>query len=175
MKWIKLGSLAALVVTVLVWYQLLTGPTMDYTQPNIRAYRAAMPLPPEGSVPIADARPSLPTTAQATTMKVLSQTLAATPETIARGKVYYGYYCLACHGATGDGRGPVGESFVPAPGDLRSPRIRAMSDGQLLRAMLTGDGHRPILAATGKEAVLEYTVLPEHREYLVLYVRSLVK
>ncbi|MFB3890613.1 MAG: cytochrome c [Phycisphaerae bacterium] len=172
MRWVKLIGVVGLAVTVYIWYELLTGPTMRYTQPNIRPYHAAMPLPPEGAVPVEDVWPALPTTAQATTMKV---SIPATPANIARGKVYYGYYCAFCHGPSGDGRVPVGESFVPAPADLRSPKVRSMSDGQLLRAMLTGDGHRPILVHTGKEAVLEYTVLPEHRDYLVLYVRSLGK
>jgi hypothetical protein len=34
----------------------------------------------------------------------------------------------------------------------------------LLRMMLTGAGHEPVLG---------YTVLPEHRWYLVLFLRSL--
>ena len=85
---------------------------------------------------------------------------------IARGRVYYTYYCIQCHGGRGDGTGPVGESLFPPPADLRSPRAQARSDDQLLRAMLTGPSHEP---------VLEYTVLPEHRWWLVLYVRALAE
>ena len=41
--------------------------------------------------------------------------------------------------------------------------MQALSDGQLFQAMLTGPGHQP---------VLERVVPPEHRPYLVLYVRQ---
>jgi hypothetical protein len=41
--------------------------------------------------------------------------------------------------------------------------VQSLSDGQLFRAMLTGEGHRPVLQR----------VVPEgSRPYLVLYVRQ---
>jgi len=143
-----------------VSYILLVGPRM-YVQPHIRAYQAAMPLPPAGSVPLAVEIPPLPSAAEA---QAMANPLPATEANVARGKVYYEYYCVFCHGDRGDGTGPVGESYVPAPADLRPPKVRAFSDGQLLRAMILGTGHAP---------VLEYTVLPEHRWYLVLYTSQL--
>ena len=110
-------------------------------------------------------RPGAPTTQEAATVRnPLFVDRAPTAADYARGKVYYDSYCVFCHNANGDGQGPVGQSFVPFPADLRTARVRAYSDGQLLRAMLTGPGHEPVLA---------YTVHPEHRWYLVLYVRSL--
>ena len=96
-----------------------------------------------------------------------------TEANIARGKVYYQYYCIFCHAANGDGNATVGQSLVPVPGDLRSPKVQAYSDGELLRAMLTGPGHKPFAPYAGSTPVLEYTVLPEHRWYMVLFVRSL--
>ena len=90
--------------------------------------------------------------------------MADTAADRARGKVYYDYYCVFCHGDKGDGNGPVGESYVPVPADLRAAKIQAYADGELLRAMLVGTGHEPVLGRV---------VHPEHRWYLVLYVRSM--
>jgi hypothetical protein len=83
--------------------------------------------------------------------------------------------CLACHGETGDGTGPVGDAFMTRPADLRSDRVHAMSDGQLLRAMLTGPGHAPAVETVPPPVprVLEHIVLPQHRWAIVLYVRGL--
>jgi cytochrome c553 len=143
-----------------VAYILLVGPRM-YVQPHIRAYQATMPPTPAGATAVTAPTSPLPSAEEART---LANPLTATAANIARGKVYYQYYCVFCHGDRGDGTGPVGESYVPAPADLRSARVRAYSDGQLLRAMILGTGHAP---------VLEYTVPPEHRWYLVVYARRL--
>ena len=42
-----------------------------------------------------------------------------------RGRVYYNYYCVFCHGDNGQGDGPVGYSYMPAPTDLHAPKIVA--------------------------------------------------
>jgi len=156
------AALFALIAAALLagGYLMFTGPEMK-DQPHIRAYQAAMPPTPEGSVPLRNPAATMPTTRQA---QELLRALPASAENLARGKVYYGYYCAFCHGDAGDGRGPVGESYVPQPADLRGAKVRELSDGQLFRAMLLGDGHEPVLAR----------VVPElHRPYLVLYVRQL--
>ena len=140
-------------------YLLFTGPRMK-EQPHIRAYQTRVPELPKGVVPVTSA-PGLPSAEEAMT---LTNPLAATPENLARGKTYFGYYCAFCHGASGQGDGPVGQSYVPAPTNLASARVQSCSDGQHLRAMLTGIGHAP---------VLERVVPPEHRWYMVLYVRTL--
>jgi mono/diheme cytochrome c family protein len=119
-----------------------------------------MPPPPAGAVPITDAFPPLPPPREARSLT----TRPATPRDLAAGQVYYQFYCAFCHGIAGDGQGPVGLSFVPFPADLRTQKVRGMSDGEILRAMLTGAGHEP---------VLEHTVLPQHRWPLVHYVRGL--
>jgi len=159
-----LGGLVGLAAGV----ALMTGPYM-LDQPSVRAYEARMPMPPEGTVPV-QPLPTLPPAEQARSLK---NPIPATEANIARGKVYYQYYCVFCHAANGDGNAAVGQSFVPVPTDLRSPKVQAYSDGELLRAMLTGPGHKPAAPYAGPTPVLEYTVLPEHRWYLVLFVRSL--
>lgn len=138
----------------------LTSPRM-YVQPNIRAFQRPVAPMPAGVVPVTDWPPPLPSETESRT---LANPVPATSANIDRGATYYKYYCVFCHGEKGDGNGPVGESYVPKPSDLRSPKIMAYSDGEMLRAMLLGIGHEP---------VLEYVVHPEHRWYLVLYTRQL--
>ena len=150
--------LPVLAVLLAAGYLLFTGPHMEHQQ-KIGPYQAAMPPAPRGSVPLKNPVATMPTTRQA---QELVRLLPRTPKDLAAGGVYYGYYCTFCHGAAGDGRGPVGESYIPPPADLRSARVQALSDGQLFQAMLTGPGHQP---------VLERVVPPEHRPYLVLHVR----
>ena len=152
---------AIIIFISVVLYLMFSGPRMK-VQAHIRAYEMPMPLPPALIVPVGGA-PSLPTPAEAA---ALTNPLPETAADRARGKVYYEYYCIFCHGETGRGDGPVGLSYVPAPTDLQSPAVQSASDGELLRKMLLGTGHEP---------VLERIVPPQHRWYLVLYVRSLAK
>jgi mono/diheme cytochrome c family protein len=152
-------AVAGLIVGSLAAYVYLTSPRM-YVQPHIRAYQTNAPLLPEGVVPV-NAWPKLPSEEEART---LVSPVQASAETRAWGKTYYQYYCVFCHGELGDGNGPVGHSYVPKPADLRAPKIQAYADGQICRTMLTGTGHEP---------VLDKVVLPEHRWYLVQYVREL--
>ena len=36
----------------------------------------------------------------------------------ARGRLVFGKNCVACHGPTGDGQGPLAQAFDPRPGNL---------------------------------------------------------
>ena len=155
------GVFAAAAGTVL--YLLFTGPRMKI-QPNLRPYQMRMPPLPAGVVPVEDfaAPPPSPEAARDLVNPLAGQ--AEDAATLAAGRTYYGYYCVACHGDRGDGRGPVGESFDPAPPDLAGAKVRAYTDGQLLRAMLTSTGHQPVLPRV---------IRPEHRWPLVLHVRKL--
>lgn len=156
------GALAAVAGSIVVTWLLMVGPRM-YDQEHIRAFQAEFPPMPEGVVPLEGTGFAVPSAEEA---QALKNPLADTPENGARGKVYYEYYCVSCHGDRGDGAGPVGESFVPVPADLHQVKIQAYADGRLLRAMLLGTGHEPVLG---------YTVNPEHRWYLVLYTRTFAR
>ena len=204
-KWIPLFIVLGMMILGVFTSLIMIGPEMK-SQPNIRAYQARVPLPPAGVVPASapgtarDVEPmaGIPSAAEAA---ALQNPLRATPENIARGRTYYQYYCLACHGEAADGNGPVGQSFLPHPADLhscrdchgdaahgngtagrssppsadlRSARVRNLKDGELLRVIFTRAGHQPAIEPPVRTSVLEYTVLPEHRWYLVLYIRSLV-
>jgi mono/diheme cytochrome c family protein len=158
---IALGVAVALVGGGVVALVYFTGPRM-WVQPNVRPFQAPAPPLPEGVVPMRTA-PALPTEQEAAG---LASAVPVTKDTVAAGAVYYEYYCVFCHGQYGDGNGPVGESYAPKPADLREQKYAAYSDGQLLRGMLLGTGHEP---------VLERVVLPEHRWPLVHYTRGFTK
>jgi hypothetical protein len=140
-------------------YLLYRGPRMT-VQHHIREFQMITPPRPTGTVTVT-APPRLPLAAEASPLK---NPLAPNRENLAAARVYYDYYCVFCHGGSGAGDGPVGQSYTPKPADLRSKKIAAYRDGELLRSMFTGVGHEP---------VLERVVAPAHRWYLVLLVRSL--
>ncbi|MCL2700202.1 MAG: hypothetical protein FWE88_00750 [Phycisphaerae bacterium] len=129
------------------------------TQPKLQTHAARMPLPPAGAVTVERPAP-------------VRFPDPADTRPLASGQVYYGYYCLPCHGQTGDGRGPVGESYHPVPRDLRSAAIQARTNKQLLRAIAEGTGHQ--LENDGPR-ILHLTVPPQHAGPLIAYVRTLKK
>jgi cytochrome c5 len=143
----------------IIIYLLFTGPRMR-VQPNIRSFQMITPVMSANSVPVKATIEPLPAKEDAQKM---ANPLDANTENIAKGKIYYGYYCGFCHGEKGDGLGPVGHSYNPVPADLRIAKVQSQSDGQLLLSMLTGIGHFP---------VLHRVVLPQYRWYIVLYVRQ---
>lgn len=135
------------------------GPHMDH-QISIQPYERSMPAMPSGTVPTTGRI----ATVAARQAKLPSNPLPNTPENLRRGRIYYSYYCLMCHGENGDGNGPVGQSYVPKPMDLTSPEAQKLSDSRLYASMLSGIGHDP---------VMKETVLPKHRWSIVLYLRTL--
>lgn len=156
LKW-KLLILAALAFVGTMFTIMFIGPHM-IDQPSFRAYQAVLPSLPPGVVPVTQPVAELP--------GARPEVVAADPQRVTKGQVYFQYYCVFCHGPAGDGGGPVGQSFFPPPADLRSARVGAYSDAELLNAILNGTGHGP---------VMQYTLRPQHRWYLVAYVRTLQK
>ncbi|HEY3307196.1 MAG TPA: hypothetical protein VGJ93_01960 [Desulfuromonadaceae bacterium] len=153
------SAAAVMLLAALYGIVLYNGPRMT-VQPHLRSFQAVLPNLPAETTPV-QIPEKLPSVAQASKIR---NPLKGTSGNLHRGKVYYHYYCVFCHGENGDGHGPVGQSYLPTPADLRSVKINNYQDGQLLRAMLTGIGHEP---------VLERVVPPQHRWFVVLYVRSL--
>ena len=98
--------------------------------------------------------------------KDLKNPLAYTPETVARGKLAYSYFCIQCHGPKADGNGTVGQSFAPLPSDLAAGAVQDQGDGELFAKILLGFGRHPTL----------YTTVSETDTWaLVNYIRSLKK
>jgi len=90
----------------------------------------------------------------------------ADPQTIAQGQQGYRYYCIQCHGVNMDGYGTVGQSFAPAPGDLRSTRIQNLPVGVIFHEISYGipGGRQPPLAST---------ITPDERWQIIAFVKSL--
>lgn len=150
---------AGLVTAVVAIYFVLESPRM-YRQPNFRTFNSIFPPPPAVSKPQLESGFDLRQIPSPNS----KNPIASTTENIAKGKTYYSYYCIFCHGEKGDGEGPVGMSYTPVPADLRQDKIAKLDDAALYKAMLTGIGHEP---------VLEKVVLPAHRWYVVMYIREL--
>ena len=137
------------------------GPHM-IEQQSIQPYQQTVPNMPSGTVPTRGRLETL--TVQQS--KLAKNPLPNTPVNLKNGRIYYGYYCLMCHGNAGDGDGAVGASYVPKPTDLSSPAVAALSDGELYQRMLIGIGHDPVMTET---------VAPSQRWPLVMYVRTFAK
>ncbi|HEX2934796.1 MAG TPA: hypothetical protein VHO72_05535 [Bacteroidales bacterium] len=139
----------AFVVTAAIL--LFSGPHMKY-QPSLKAFEAELKLPPEDAIPFVDPKNDFSSIA----------TPAVNKSNIEKGKVFYGYYCIFCHGNDGKGNGPVGHSFVPKPADLNSAKIAGYDSLQLYNASFKGI-HAP---------VLENVVAPEFRKYILVYIKE---
>ncbi len=72
------------------------------------------------------------------------------PQVIESGKFLYFTYCAQCHGRNHNGKGTVGQSFHPLPGDLQSVRVQSMPQGILFKEISYGipNGRQPALATT---------------------------
>lgn len=151
-KKILLIAIPGIAITVTVALLLFSGPRMK-SQPHLRAFESKVNLPPEESVFYT------PGEAEKATG---TETLSASANR-KKGKVYYGYYCVACHGKNGKGNGPVGESYMPAPADLTNAIIREMNTDNLMERSFTGIGHEP---------VLERVVPEKYKKSIILYVKS---
>lgn len=66
-----------------------------------------------------------------------------TAESQAHAKKMYGYDCLMCHGANGNGKGDLTD-LKPAPKDFTDPAaLKDLSDGELFYIIKNGKGQMP--------------------------------
>lgn len=111
--------------------------------------RYEMPrLPAEGTVPVVnpngDVGPPFTQAELPTVAAALPNPLPATPEVIARGKYVYQNQCVVCHGATGQGDGPViGPNKFPYAPPVVGPQASGYSDGYLYGIIRVGRGLMP--------------------------------
>ena len=101
----------------------------------------------------------------------LKNPLESTPENLKKGKMLYQVRakpmpCKHCHGAMGDGRGPMARGFNPLPRDFTCTKtIKGVPDGQLFWVIKNGS------PGTG---MLSYKGLKEEQIWqILLYVRQL--
>jgi len=82
----------------------------------------------------------------------------------ARGQKVFSTFCLPCHGAVGNGDGPVAMHGFPPPPPLTAEKALKMSDGQIFHVLTFGQKNMPGYAAQVSAA---------DRWTAVLHVRSL--
>jgi hypothetical protein len=93
----------------------------------------------------------------------LRNPIPGSPEALTRGQLLYETFCLVCHGAQGQGDGPL-VPRIPNPPSYTSERVRAMAPGQILHTITFGSGRMPSYAAQ---------IPLEHRWFIVHYVEML--
>ena len=81
-----------------------------------------------------------------------------------RGRKVYSTFCLPCHGAVGNGDGPVTMYGFPPPPSLGLEKSLAMSDGQMFHVLTFGQKNMPGYAAQ---------VSADDRWKAILHVRGL--
>jgi len=89
----------------------------------------------------------------------------STEENLQRGKFVYENFCLSCHGAGGDGDGPLIPKY-PNPPSVYSTRLKDMPDGRMFHVVTLGRRDMPAHGAQIEAA---------DRWRLILYVRELQK
>jgi mono/diheme cytochrome c family protein len=87
-------------------------------------------------------------------------------EVIARGNAVYFTFCAQCHGLNYDGKGTVGQSFMPLPTDFRSPEVQSKPAGELFKSVSYG-------IPDGRQPPLETTITIDDRWSVVAFVKSL--
>jgi mono/diheme cytochrome c family protein len=76
----------------------------------------------------------------------LTSPVAGDVDALAEGRALYEAFCLVCHGARGDGDGPLVPK-IPNPPAYTSNRVRAMAPGQLVHVMTFGSSRMPAYAS----------------------------
>jgi mono/diheme cytochrome c family protein len=103
----------------------------------------------------------------------LKNPLEATPKNLKKGKMLYQVRakpmpCKHCHGASGDGRGPMARGFNPPPRDFTCTKtIKGVPDGQLFWIIKNGSPGTGMLAFKGLK--------DEQIWQILLYVRQLTE
>ena len=71
----------------------------------------------------------------------------------AEGKDLYNSKCQSCHGANGEGKAAIGKAFGVTMAPLGSKEVKAMSDADLKKVILTGKGKmKPVAGVSDKQA-----------------------
>jgi mono/diheme cytochrome c family protein len=103
------------------------------------------------------------------TARSMKNPIPKTPENIAKGKkIYEGKgSCFQCHGMSGEGDGPVGQSMNPSPRNFTNPKFhKNRTDGEMLWVLKNGVGGTGMIPAVGGP------ITEEEAWYVILYERS---
>lgn len=72
--------------------------------------------------------------------------VAADGNSIQRGAILYSIHCQLCHGAGGQGDGPLSTYFARTPENLVGAKTAAEFDGSVYLVIINGFGEMPALA-----------------------------
>ncbi len=106
-------------------------------QPSIKPQEGEMPESPPRSVPVGGYPTPVKNRLHAAR---LANPIAASAESIARGKQFYTIFCVPCHGSNGKGDGPVGKKFPVSPMDLTNDFIQHQAFDNWIYANITFGG-----------------------------------
>jgi mono/diheme cytochrome c family protein len=95
--------------------------------------------------------------------KELTNPFSATPANLRQGRQVYETFCLPCHGAAGNGDGPVIPKF-PNPPNFHAEQSRKLTDGEMFHTLTLGRKKMASYAAQ---------VSWEDRWRVILYIREL--
>jgi mono/diheme cytochrome c family protein len=165
----KLLALAVVLVGALVAYHALIFYDNDFRYGRMRATPAVKPHEAPlirmeaGLVPVTGGEAPLRATPGALLKPPLKIEAA---EVIDRGKAVYFAFCAQCHGLNYDGKGTVGQSFMPLPTDFRSPDVQSKLAGELFKSVSYG-------IPNGRQPPLETTIPIDDRWSVVAFVKSM--
>ncbi len=95
----------------------------------------------------------------------LRNPLPGTPQTLAEGQRLFQTFCLPCHGATGNGDGPLIPKF-PNPPSFHSEQAKKLKDGEMFHTLTLG---------RNKMASYASQLTWQERWAVIHYIRSLQK
>ena len=154
------AAVVAFAVILLFAYDVIKidWPSFMEIQPSYRPMENPLP-PPERSIPI-EGPISIPG------MGAPENPTTADEASLARGKELFTINCQMCHGATGQGNGPIAPFLLNfKPANLTSDVVQSKSDGSIFLTISNGlEGRMP--------ALNENLTVPERWD-VVNYVRTL--
>lgn len=131
--------------------------------PAIRPHEEPIPIMAAGIVPFTGGEALTRATGDAELMSPLTSAAAYDAK---HAEKAYTAFCSQCHGRNHDGLGTVGQSFAPLPGDLRSKKVQAMSNGTLFKEISYG-------IPGGRQPALATTISVSDRWQIIAYLKSL--
>jgi len=84
-----------------------------------------------------------------------------TPALVEKGKKAYTMFCVACHGAAGDGKGPAGAALKPPPRNFVKDKFVAGST--------TADIYNTVTHGLPKTLMVGYKHIPEEDRWGIAY------
>lgn len=185
-SWLGMGNVVLLVILVLLIAVNVFGPR-NFSRPNVEIFSEMVRTPayraltqnanfPQGTTYQTAVNGTIPRArmplhyeateedALAAGRELKNPFAADDPDALQRGRHVFQTYCIACHGAGGNGDGPVAMRGFPPPPPFASGKAREIPDGGLFHILTYGRGNMPSHAGL---------VSRDDRWKVILHVRQL--